>query len=281
MKRINFLGVHLLICVVTYLMTACSSANVSRASGQADDEKTQTIKVMAYNIQHANPPLRPGVIDLDGIARVIKSENPDLVALQEVDVNTERSGADVNQAAEIARRLDMHYYFAKAIDYQGGEYGVAILSKFPLEETRVHRLPSQEGTGGEPRIMATAKVTLPNGVDIRFGSTHLDAQRQPVNRELQIREIVNVSNQENLPFILAGDFNATPDSDVMKFLDNSFQSSCDKCPLTSSAQNPVRTIDYIVFRDPSDTLAVVDHRVPDEKQASDHLPVVAEFKVKE
>jgi endonuclease/exonuclease/phosphatase family metal-dependent hydrolase len=252
---------------------------MATASRGLDEGDGHRITVMAYNIHHANPPRRPGAIDLGEIARVIAAEDPDLVALQEVDVNTQRSGA-FNQAAEIASRLDMHYYFAKAIDYQGGEYGVAILSKFPLEETRIHRLPSDEETGGEPRIMATAKVTLPNGIPIRFGSTHLDAQREPVNRQLQIREIVNVSEKEDLPFILAGDFNATPDSDVMKYLDNSFQSSCDKCPLTSSAQNPVRTIDHIVFRDPSGKVTVANHRVPDEKTASDHLPVVAEFQIK-
>jgi endonuclease/exonuclease/phosphatase family metal-dependent hydrolase len=278
MKSVNC-WILVLICAESFLLNACWSGNVSRASGSVGDREGQAIKVMTYNIHHANPSLRPGVIDVNEIARVIRSVDPDLVALQEVDVNTERSGP-LNQAGEIASKLDMHFYFAKAIDYQGGEYGVAILSRFPLTETRIHRLPSQEGTGGEPRIMATAKVRLPNGVDIRFGSTHLDAQREPLNRQLQIREVANVSEKENLPFILAGDFNATPDSDVMKYLDKSFQSTCDKCPLTSSAQNPVRTIDHIVIRDPSGKIAVRNHRVPDEKKASDHLPVVAELQVK-
>src|SRR5690606_28018267 len=103
-----------------------------------------------YNIHHANPPSKPALIDIDAIARAIKDQDPDLVALQEVDVNTQRSGK-FNQAEEIARRLGMSFFFAKAIDHGGGDYGVAILSKFPMSETAIHSLPTEPNTKGEPR----------------------------------------------------------------------------------------------------------------------------------
>jgi endonuclease/exonuclease/phosphatase family metal-dependent hydrolase len=265
-----------LITGTAFFFASCSTKTSSTASNSPEE----TLRVMAYNIHHSNPPLKPGVIDIEAIANVIGSENPDLVALQEVDVNTTRSGA-FNQAAEIASRLNMHCFFGKAIDYQGGAYGIAILSKYPLTETTVHRLPTQPDTNGEPRIMATTRVTLPDGTPIRFGSTHLDAQKQPVNRQLQIEEIVKIAAEEDLPFILAGDFNAVPDSEVINVLEKQFKLSCKNCPFTSSANNPVRTIDYIAFRDPSQKLRVVSHRVVNEKHASDHLPVVADFKIVE
>ncbi|AHM59806.1 endonuclease/exonuclease/phosphatase [Flammeovirgaceae bacterium 311] len=243
-------------------------------------EMVTTIKVMAYNIHHANPPSKPGFIDLDAIAEVIRAQNPDLVALQEVDVNTERSGA-FNQAEELAKRLGMHYFFGKAIDYTGGEYGVAILSKYPLSETQVNRLPTQEGTRGEPRILATAKVRLPNGADIRFGSTHLDAQREPINRRLQINKIAEIAASEKLPFIIAGDFNATPDSEVIQVLDKHFTRTCMSCDPTIPVINPNRTIDYIAFSHPADKFKVASQMVINESYASDHLPIVAEINIEQ
>ncbi len=270
-----------LIPCIALLAASCSSS-MGGAKGVAanSSERVSTLKVMSYNIHHANPPSRKDYIDLDAIAAVIKAQNPDLLALQEVDVNTERSGA-FNQAEELAKRLNMNYYFGKAIDYTGGEYGVAILSKFPLSETVVNRLPTKEGTRGEPRILATAKVTLPDGNSIRFGSTHLDAQREPVNRQLQIDKIAEIARSENLPFIIAGDFNATPDSEVIQVLDKHFTRSCMRCDPTIPVNNPSRTIDYIAFSHPANKFKVANQEVINETYASDHLPIVAEINIEE
>src|SRR5690606_7643924 len=90
-----------------------------------------TVRVMSYNIHHAAPPSKPGVIDLDAIAAVIHAQQPDLVALQEVDVFTGRSGP-FNQAEELGKRTGMSAHFFKAIDHDGGEYGLAILSKLEV-----------------------------------------------------------------------------------------------------------------------------------------------------
>ena len=276
MTRIKVNALFVLITGMAICLASCSSKHSSTSATGSSAGAEAMVRVMSYNIHHCNPPAKAGVIDIEAVSRVIRSEDPDLVALQEVDVNTERSG-DFNQAKEIADDLGMHFYFGKAIDYQGGSYGVAILSKYPLKETSTQRLPTMEGS--EQRVVATARIELPNGSAIRFGSTHLDSKRDPVNREMQIEEVVKIAAQEPLPFILAGDFNAVPDSEVMETVRTQFKLSCEKCPLTSSAQNPVRTIDYIVFRDPSDKLRLQNHEVVNEKQASDHLPVVSDFKV--
>ncbi|MBA9076886.1 MULTISPECIES: endonuclease/exonuclease/phosphatase family protein [Rufibacter] len=237
-------------------------------------EVVSSIKVMTYNIHHANPPSRANVIDLDAITNVIKAEKPDVVALQEVDANTQRSGPG-NQAQQLAARLGMQFYFVKSIDYQGGEYGVAILSKYPLTEKTMYMLPTKAGTGGEARVLATAKVTLPDGMVFRFGSTHLDAQSDPANRQLQIEKITDLASQESLPFLIAGDFNATPGSEVINTLDGSFKRTCQACAPTIPAVSPTKAIDFIAYKYPAPKLSVVSHNVVNEQYASDHRPVVA------
>lgn len=253
-----------------FALTACSGQLKSRTSAS---DSTLLIRVMAYNIHHANPPSKPGLIDIDAIAKAIKDQNPDLVALQEVDVNTVRSGK-FNQAEEIAKRLGMSFFFAKAIDHEGGDYGVAILSKYPMSETRINRLPTEASTKGEPRVLATAEISLPNGKFIRFGSTHMDAQRPAINRELQIKEINRVAADEKLPFIVAGDFNAPPGSTVIDLLDQSFTRSCQQCEFTIPVHEPNKAIDFIAFTPKSKFTAQSTMVIP-ERYASDHLPVLA------
>lgn len=250
------------------LLASCGTARKSTQSSV----KAQ-FKIMSYNIHVGIPPTKPGVTDLDAIVRTIKNEDPDIIALQEVDVNTTRTGK-INEAAVIAEKLKMEYFFAKAINYAGGDYGVAILSKYPLSETTIHRLTTIEGTKGEPRVMATAKITLKNGMEIRFASTHLDAGQNSVNREKQIAEIVTISSSETLPFIIAGDFNAQQGSSIIKKLDESFTRTCLDCAPTFPVVKPTRAIDFIAFSNTS-KIKVISHSVVQEHYASDHLPVVA------
>lgn len=236
------------------------------------------LRVMAYNIHHCNPPSKPDFIDIAAVVKTIRNQNPDLVALQEVDVDTERSGKG-NQAEIIAEKLGMQVFFGKAIDYEGGEYGVAILSDYSISEGTVHKLPTKSGTNGESRVLATAKIHLPNGMELLFGSTHLDSQKDSTNRLLQIEEIVEISSDVEIPFIIAGDFNATPGSEVINILDGSFTRTCSNCAPTIPVKNPTKAIDFIAFKHPKQKIDIVDHKVINEKYASDHLPIVADLNI--
>lgn len=264
----------LVLAAISIISVSCSR-KIQPAGTLVHENKSynNTIRVMCYNVHHCNPPSKPGVIDIDAVAIAIQDQNPDLVALQEIDVNTGRSGR-FNQAEELARKLNMKFFFGKAIDHDGGDYGVAILSKYPVSEPRVFRLPTEAGTNGEPRVLTTVKVMLPEGKSIRFGSTHLDAQKEPVNRELQIKEINRISAGEVLPFILAGDFNAAPGSGVINHLDQRFMRTCQSCEPTVPVNNPSKTIDFISFS-PALNFKVISHAVVPEHYASDHLPVIA------
>lgn len=247
------------------------SCGTSREGSVSSGKKE--LKIMSYNIHIGVPPSKPGTTDIDAIVKAIKDQNPDIVALQEVDVNTLRTGK-INEAAVIAEKLKMNFFFAKAIDHDGGDYGIAILSRYPLSETKIHRLTTVEGTKGEPRVMATAKITLKNGQSIRFACTHLDALSTSVNREKQIAEINAIASSETLPFIIAGDFNDQPQSSVIKKLDESFTRTCQSCTPTFPVVNPRITIDFIAYK-PSSKFKTLSHSVIQEHYASDHLPVVA------
>ncbi len=271
------------ICWLIFMVNGCAQKNVQGGSstGYNSGNQTPELQILCYNIHHANPPSKPGIIDLEAIAKVIRDHTPDLVALQEVDVNTIRSGKTSNQAAELARLSGMpHYFFAKAIDYEGGEYGVAILSKFPLEEMKNTQLPTEAETNGERRTLASAVVQLPGGKKIVFASTHLDALKGDTNRFLQINKITDFFQQEKRPVVIAGDLNAYPSTRIINRLDQFFKRSCIvDCAHTVPVVNPRNTIDYVAFA-PAEKFTVTEHKVIDEKYASDHLPVKVKLSVK-
>jgi endonuclease/exonuclease/phosphatase family metal-dependent hydrolase len=266
---------RLFILTAITLLCACTLKK-SSVNAVKSNMKEREIRVMSYNIHHCNPPSMPDKIDLEAIARVIKAQNPDLVALQEVDVNTKRSG-NFNQAALLAEKLKMNFFFAKAIDHGGGDYGVAILSKYPISESKIHRLITQAGTKGEPRVLATVLVSLPGGQQIRFGSTHLDAQKAETNRLLQVKEINAIAQQEKLPFIIAGDLNSKPGSTAINIFDQQFTRTCDDCEFTIPVINPKSAIDFIAFTK-GNPFEVISHRVIPERYASDHLPIISVLK---
>lgn len=230
---------------------------------------------MTFNIHHANPPGLGGHIDLQPIINLIKKHSPDLVALQEVDVNTNRSNK-LNQPEILANKLNMHVRFGKTIDFDGGEYGLAILSKFPIHKHQVIKLPSTPASNAEPRILQSIQVQLSNQLQLRFGNTHLDAQKANTNRLMQVQAITEITQQEKLPFILTGDLNAPPNSKEIALLKSLFAPTCSACVPTYPAENPTKIIDYILYHSPEIDMKVTHHRVL-SSQTSDHRPVISEF----
>jgi endonuclease/exonuclease/phosphatase family metal-dependent hydrolase len=269
-----------LLILLTCVIFGCAKKHTPTASVNNSGQnpgKGSGLKILSYNIHHANPPSKPNLIDIDAIAKVINDQAPDLVALQEIDVHTDRSGKSLHEAEELGLKTGLKVYFAKSINYGGGEYGVAILSKYPLEETKSYQLPTAAGTNGEPRILATATVNLTPEKKIVFACTHLDAQRNDTNKLLQIKMIAEILKKETLPVIIAGDLNAVPGSAVINVLDSYFMRSCvTGCGFTIPEKNPNKTIDFIAFS-PKSKFRVVSHKVINEPYASDHLPVFTEL----
>lgn len=257
--------------VVSCVLGACSP-HASTTKGD------MALTVLSYNIHHANPPSEPDKIDLEAIAKVINESEADLVGLQEVDVHTIRSGKSSNQAEDLGKMTGMHVFFSKGIDYQGGEYGTAILSRYPIKEAERFELPDLEGLKAEPRTLAVVTVEV-EGIAMKFANTHLDYTNAE-NNLLQVNKILEIFEGEKLPVVLVGDFNALPDSPSIQLLDQYFTRSCIvDCGFTIPQVQPNRTIDFIMASKEA-PFEVTGHEVIDEPYASDHLPVLAVYKIK-
>ncbi len=249
------------------------------AFGQVPSQGTEVqLKVMAYNIHHGRG--MDNVVDLERIAKVIRDAAPDLVALQEVDYKTARTNG-VDQAAELGRLTGMHHLFLRQIDFEGGEYGQAILSKYPISDSNIHWLPGTPER--ERRIAAIGKIETPQ--PILFGSTHLHHAKEEF-RNQQAEEINRIAKKSNLPILLLGDFNAYPESQCIAILEKEWHSVTPSSEANSSgsklwtfpADDPKRQIDYI-FGYPKNRWKSESFRAIDEAMASDHRPIVAVVKL--
>ncbi|WP_224998258.1 endonuclease/exonuclease/phosphatase family protein [Cesiribacter sp. SM1] len=274
----------LFLAILAMFFCACSTDDALEDIEQDVNDTTVVaeeadLRVMTYNIHLANPPAAGEKRDLPAIARVINSEMPDLVALQEVDVYTERSGLDVHQAKALGELTNMYAYHVKAMDvFGGGAYGEAILSRFPILDSAGYELRADPAVGGETRALAVVKVALPDGREVVFAGTHLD-HRSEQNRLYQGDRIRKILQREELPVILAGDFNAVPQTATVDYFDNYYTRSCrHNCSPTFPARNPQSAIDFIMHRKDAD-IEVVSHKTIFESYASDHLPVVVAYKI--
>ncbi len=258
--------------VVLISFASCSSKKNNPIPNPAE---TTQLKVLSFNIQHGAPQ-GSTVINLNNTAASIKASGAHLVALQEVDKNTKRSGLNINQAEELATLTGMYFYFSKSIDYQGGDYGVAVLSKFPILQTKRIELPNN-ASGGEQRSIAYVTVEMPDKTKVDFASVHLDLKFD--NRKEQI-EILNVlgSTAPN-PLIVAGDFNAKPKDSEMMLINKSFTYPCSQsCPLTFPANNATSTIDYIVMNaSASKRFKSLSYLSLTNQKTSDHLPLLGVY----
>ncbi len=268
----------------------------STTSGAVDGEPAAEVvpallpklTVMSYNIHHGEG--TDGVFDLRRLAVVIKSVDPDLVALQEVDKGTTRASG-IDQAAELARLTGMYYVFGNAIDYAGGEYGEAILSRYPILESTNYHLPF---TAGHERRSAIAVTVQPTQFSepIQFVGTHWAHDRDD-DRVAQAQETDQLFGRgegkeptsgpkDAIAFtLLAGDLNAEPRSAPLEALRANWRclsaASRFGAPLTFPSDTPNIAIDHIYMTPRQFKVFVSDIRVLDEPVASDHAPLVVKL----
>jgi len=169
----------------------------------------------------------------------------------------------------------MHVVFGKAMDYSGGQYGDAVLSRWPVLHSKVHQLGHEPRS--EPRAaLAVGVRPLANGPAFLFVGTHLDHVKDSKLRLRQARKLNELFvNDSGGPVILAGDLNDTPQSQPIKTLTEYWLPAVGDTPgATWPSKDPTRKIDYILLRPPG-RWRVVEVRVIDEKIASDHCPLLA------
>lgn len=237
----------------------------------AEEPAPRSLRVLCYNIHHGEG--TDSRIDLPRLAEVIRRARPDIVALQEVDDRTNRTG-QVDQTAVLAKLTGLNGRFGKQLDYEGGGYGQAILSRFPLSEVRVSWLPGMPER--ERRIVASVTVQT-DGLNLTFASTHLHHFDAAI-REEQAKALNALFADESQPVILAGDLNATPDSRPIAILKQHWSSATEDAAgsFTYPAAKPERQLDYVLFR-PDDRFRVRSVQVIEEPLASDHRPLLVEF----
>ncbi len=274
--------------VVRSLISLALLAIVVAAPCSALAELPAEIRVVTYNIHHGEGV--DGKFDLPRIAKVMLAEKPDIIALQEVDQKTRRASG-VDQPAEFARLTDMQAVFGRNIDFDGGGYGTAVLTKLPVRSHERVKLKSYyppTATNPEQRGVQVIELGDKDGPGLLFLCTHLDFRPpdgERMNSALTINELIQKRGSELA--IIAGDFNATPASrpirefaKVWKIAGDvggvpSGESASNSKPLfTFPSENPDRRIDYVLYR-PADRWQVVEVRVLDEPVASDHRPLLA------
>jgi endonuclease/exonuclease/phosphatase family metal-dependent hydrolase len=262
-------------------LVGCFFASALVTAGRA--ELPAELRVLTYNIHHAEGV--DGKLDLARIAAVIKSASPDLVALQEVDQGTARTGG-VDQPAELARLTGMAVVFGRNIDYQGGGYGTAVLTRLPVKAHSSVKLRSfYEGTAEHPeqRGVQVVEIGEPGDAGLVFLCTHLDYRRDDRERMASAGAINDLAAKYgDRLLILAGDLNAVPQSRVMREFSKHWKiagaNSKGAALLTFPSDAPMKWIDYVLVR-PADRWEAVEVRVLEESVASDHRPLLAVLRI--
>ena len=227
-----------------------------------------TLKLMSYNIKNANG--MDNVCNFQRIANVINNTSPDVVAIQEVDSMTNRSGQKY-VLGEIAERTQMHGYFAPAIDYDGGKYGIGLLTKQVPLRLQTLPLPGRE----EARTLILAEFA-----DYIYCCTHMSLTEEDRMKSLELVKAFTSSSTK--PLFLAGDMNAEPESGFIKKLQKDFQILSNPKQHTFPAPDPKETIDYIAtLKQNAKGFAVISAKVINEPMASDHRPILVELRTAE
>jgi endonuclease/exonuclease/phosphatase family metal-dependent hydrolase len=237
----------------------------------------QTFRVMTYNIHHGAG--LDGKVDLQRIADLIKHEQADIVALQEVDKGVART-ARRDSPAELAALTGMNCVFSNNFHFQGGEYGNAVLTRFPIKRcsNRHYKMLRPD----EQRGLLQAVLDV-RGRELVFLDTHIDYRGDDAERLLNVAEIVEaIQPYRGQPMILCGDFNDTPESRTHQKIAQEFEDTWLAAGkgdgFTIPAEKPRKRIDFIwISKEPP--IEALRAWVP-ASEASDHLPVVGEFRLR-
>lgn len=260
------------LALAVLVITGCATA--SRSDGSV-------ITVLVYNI-HAGKDAK-GVDNLARVAQIVKETRADVVLLQEVDKGTTRSGK-VDQVASLTALTGYHGSFGKTLDYQGGEYGIAILSRWPILADSLIHLPVtppqlRSGASYEPRGALRVTIDAPGGA-LRVINTHIDASGDDTYRIQEAPSVISIGDafrDSAGTTLIGGDLNSEPQSRVIGlFAPAGWRDAFNECGegtgLSYPANVPVKRIDYLMM---TGTTHCRKARVL-VTEASDHRPVLFE-----
>ncbi len=254
-------------------------------------EATISVKVMSFNIAHGMG--MDGIVDLEKTAAIIEGSCAHIIGLQEVDRFFSERSSFVDQVEWLSERLGMHAAFGANLDFEPatagkprGQYGNAVLSKYPIKYSENHSLTpvlSDFGTN-EPRGILEAVVEV-KGQHIHVFNTHLALKEEEL--KVNIDELLDIAGKRHFPSLVLGDFNAPPEHPYLQKLKGAFSDTFLKMKkgdaytypapfeneVTGEISNPATRIDYIFA---CSQLEAVQSAVI-QTNVSDHLPILADF----
>ncbi len=243
------------------------------------------LTVMTYNIKSGLG--TDFKVDLDRIARIIRASGADLIGLQEVDRETTRVGG-IDSVKYIAEKLGMNYVYGPNLAVRGGEYGNAILSKYPIRHAQNIKLSKQAFYEQRGFLLAEIEV---GEHQLYFASTHLTHNSNKL-RVKQVRDILEHSAKIKKPLIIVGDFNDHAVTTPIMLMTREFNDALNLARLmadydhlsyqqlidghlTFPTTNPQSRIDYIFLSEELMLSGTRDSFRVIPSDGSDHLPVIA------
>ena len=229
------------------------------------------ITIATYNICHG----RYAALDWSRLAAVIRESGADLVGLQEIDEGTQRIGGQDSLEALRKALGFADSLFVPAMDYDGGQYGTAILSRFPMKDSRTVRLSS---ASYEPRSFGCVTVQLPDSSPMILLNTHLsyESHEQQTVQAEEIRRWVDKNLSRSVPTLLTGDFNTDDLRILSPVLEAGFiPVNTPRAPFLTFRPDPI-AIDNILYRGPAlipEAAGMID------SDASDHNLLWCRFRV--
>jgi endonuclease/exonuclease/phosphatase family metal-dependent hydrolase len=240
-------------------------------------------RIVTYNVHRCVGTDRR--LDVGRVAAVLAALQPDIVALQELDVGRRRTNY-ADQAHEIAERLQMVSHFHAALQVEEERYGDAILTAYPEKLVKTGPLPGHPGIRSlEPRGALWVEVEI-EGKPVQIINTHLGLV--PREQQIQAAHLAGTSWMEHpdcgWPCIVLGDFNATATSVVYRTLTSRLQparriAKRKSASATFPSPLPVLKIDHVFVSPGIEVADIFSPLDPLTKQASDHLPLVMDFEV--
>ncbi len=229
-------------------------------------KETNSLRVMCYNVRNCRG--MDEVTDFQRIADVMNRVNADVIAVQELDSGAQRTQG-IYLLQELASRTRMFPTYGPAIDFQGGKYGVGILSKEKPLNYRTIPLPGRE----EQRVLLIAEFD-----EYVFCCTHFSLTKE--DQAASVPLINKALEGIQKPVFLAGDMNSVYDSPAQVAIREKFTTLSDYKANTIPTVNPNRCIDYIYGYNNGHSISVLRRAVLfDEQVASDHLPLYADIRI--
>ncbi len=245
-----------------------------RKARPGEKRPSDALRVVTYNIHGCRT--LDGRVGIERIAEVLAELDPDLVALQEVDVGQARShGRD--QAAELGEALGMYAHFFPVLRKGQACYGLAVLSRPPVRNFRNALLPGSPGPGRERRGAIRLTVDTDDGGEFDLINTHLGLGL--LERRRQAAALLSDGwLRDGAPAVLCGDFNAGPRSPVCRRIGERLRPAGNGEP-TFFAARPLLRLDHLFVSDSCRVLAAGVARGEAARRASDHLPAWADIRL--